>query len=142
MAVPVHNVYNTVWRIRRDGGFRRVLYSTKVGKSPAKHQLDGISALAVDPEGRIHIASRIMSRESSAVLAVLRVVEAGATVVPVTGASYSSGQSDDPQDGPAGRALFRHLNGLSFAPDGTLYMLDEHLVRKLDRSGQVSTWAF
>lgn len=31
---------------------------------------------------------------------------------------------------------------MSFAPDGTLYLLDEHLIRKLDKSGQVTTWAF
>lgn len=28
------------------------------------------------------------------------------------------------------------------APDGALYLLDEHLIRKLDKSGQVTTWAF
>ena len=49
---------------------------------------------------------------------------------------------DDPQDGPAARARFRWVKSLAFAPDGTLFIRDEHLVRKLDRSGQVSTWAF
>ena len=91
--------------------------------------------------------SRRAQRETSAVLAVLRVDEARATVVPVTGAGYGAGGSfgtgaDDPQDGPAGRARFRWVKSLAFAPDGTLYMRDEHLVRKLDRSGQVSKWAF
>ena len=31
---------------------------------------------------------------------------------------------------------------MSFAPDGTLYLMDEHLIRKLDRTGQVATSAF
>jgi hypothetical protein len=31
---------------------------------------------------------------------------------------------------------------MCLGPDGTLFMLDEHLVRKLDLRGQVSTWAF
>ncbi len=37
-------------------------------------------------------------------------------------------------------ATFHWLRGLAFAPDGTLYLRDEHLVRKLDSAGQVSTW--
>lgn len=141
VARPVHTLYNTVWRIRPNGEFRRILFSKKGGLSPAKHNLDGISALAMDPEGRIHIASRIMKFGS--VLAVLRVDEVNATVVPVTGASWGNeAPSDEPRDGPAGRAIFRYIKDMCFAPDGTLYTVDEHLVRKLDRSGQVSTWAF
>lgn len=141
VAMPVHNLYNTVWRIRPNGEFRRVLFSTKVSRSPAKVNLDGISALAVDPEGRIYIASRIMKFGS--VLAVLRVDEVNATVVSVTGQGWGNeGPSDEPRDGPAGRAIFRYIKDMCFAPDGTLYTVDEHLLRKLDRSGRVSTWAF
>ena len=142
--LTARNLFTTVWRIGPTGEARRVLYGLKLGRSPAKHQLDGVSAIAVDPEGRIHIASRIMGGDTATVLQVLRVDEAGATVVRVTGASYAGGGfiDNEPKDGPAGRALFHALNGLCFVPDGTLYMLDEHLVRKLDRSGQVSTWAF
>jgi hypothetical protein len=143
VALPVHNLYTTVWRVKPTGEFRRVLYGTKVGKSPAKHLIDGISALAVDPQGRIHIASRIMRREGGSVLAVLRVDETGATVVPVTGAAVPYSEAEDqPRDGPAGRAQFRWIADMSYAPDGTLFLLDEHLIRKLDRAGQVTTWAF
>ena len=81
---------------------------------------------------------------NSSVLLLLRVEEAGATVVPVTGGSFRPFDSPEfkPRDGAAGRAYFDHLDGMCFTPDGTLYLLDEHLVRKLDRNGQVSTWAF
>jgi hypothetical protein len=146
VAQPVHNLYNTVWRIRPTGEFRRVLYSHKVGRSsPSKHYLDGIWSLAVSPQGRIHIGSKIVARSSASVLAVLRIDEAGATVVPVTGTGYAGaplGVGDEPQDGPAARVRFRWVKSLAFAPDGTLYVRDEHLVRKLDPGGQVSTWAF
>lgn len=143
VALPVHNLYSTVWRIKPSGEYRRVLYGTKVGKSPAKHLIDGLSALAVDPQGRIHIASRIMKREGGSVLAVLRVDEAGATVVPVTGAGVPTGDAEDqPRDGVAARAQFRWIGDMTFGPDGTLYLRDEHLIRKLDRTGQVVTWAF
>ena len=40
------------------------------------------------------------------------------------------------------RAQFRWIADLTFAPDGTLYIHEEHLIRKLDRAGQVTTWAF
>jgi sugar lactone lactonase YvrE len=143
VAVPVHNWYVTVWRIKPTGEFRRVLFGKKGGVSPAKHQIDGIqSSLAVDPQGRIHFGCRLMT--NSSVLLVLRVDEAGATVVPVTGGGFRPGDSPEfkPRDGAAGRAYFDHIDGMCFSPDGTLFLLDEHLVRKLDRSGQVSTWAF
>jgi hypothetical protein len=143
VAMPVHNLYSTVWRIKPSGEYRRVLYGTKVGKSPAKHLIDGISAVAVDPQGQIHIASKIMKREGGTVISVLRVDEVGATVVSVTGAGVPSGDArDDPRDGLAGLAQFRWMSDMGFAADGTLFVRDEHLIRKLDRSGQVTTWAF
>ena len=64
----------------------------------------------------------------------------------ITGPGSTRGSVDVgnnyPQDGAPARVRFHWLKGLAFAPDGTLYMRDEHLVRKLDASGQVSTWAF
>lgn len=142
VAQPVHNWYTTVWRIRPNGEFRRVLFAKKGGVSPAKVQLDGFTALAVDPQGRIHLGTRIMT--NSSVLLVVRVDEALATVVPVTGGSFRAGDSVEfkPRDGAAGRAYFDHLDDMCFTPDGNLFLLDEHLVRKLNRSGQVTTWAF
>jgi hypothetical protein len=143
VAVPVHNLYSTVWRVRPSGEYRRVLYGTKVGKSPAKHLIDGISAVAVDPKGQIHIASKIMKREGGSVISVLRVDEVSATVVPVTGAAVPTADAaDEPRDGPAGRAQFRWMSDLGFAADGSLFVRDEHLIRKLDPAGNVTTWAF
>ena len=56
-----NQVFTNVWRIRPDGQARRVLLAHKVGsKSPAGAQLDGLSTLAVDAQGRIHTASRVM----------------------------------------------------------------------------------
>ena len=131
----------TVWRIKPDGQARRVLLGHKVGKSPAGDRLDGIYALALDPQGRIHIGSRRMGHDH---LGVLRVDEARGTVVPVTGAALPAGASlrEHPIDGPADRARFVKLREMCFVPDGTLYLLDEILVRRLDRAGQVTTWAF
>ena len=141
VALPIHNWLTTVWRIKPNGEFKRVLYATKGGVSPAKVQIDGPSSMAVDPTGRIYLGTRIMT--NSSVLLVVRVDEAGATIVPVTGGGFKPGDSPEfkPRDGAAARAYFNHLDGMCFTPDGTLFMLDEHLVRKL-AGGQVSTWAF
>ena len=84
-----------------------------------------------------------MTREGSTVLAVCASTRAGATVVSVTGAGVPYNEAvDEPRDGPAGRARFRWIADMSFAADGTLFIRDEHLFRKLDRAGQVTTWAF
>jgi hypothetical protein len=143
VARPEHNWYTTIWRIKPTGEFRRVMFGKKGGVSPTKQQVDGIqSALAVDPEGRIYWGSRLMT--NSSVLLVLRVEEPAGTVVAVTGGGFRPIDSPEfkPRDGAAPRAYFNHLDGMCFTPDGVLFMLDEHLIRRLDKNGQVSTWAF
>ena len=141
VALPVHTLYTTVWRIKPNGEFRRVLFGTKGGVSPAKVHIDGIRSMAVDPQGRIVFGTAFMT--NSSVLLVARVDEAGATVAAVTGGGFRPGDSPEfqPRDGTAARAYFSRLDGMCFSPDGTLFMLDEHLIRKL-ANGQVSTWAF
>ena len=141
-SMLTHNqLFTTVWRIGADGQTRRVLLGHKLGKSPAGAQLDGINGLAVDPQGRIHIGSRRMENDQ---LAVLRIDEARGSVVPVTGAALRAGDTliDQAIDGPAERARFVRMQDLCIAPDGTTFVLDEILLRRLDRNGQVTTWAF
>jgi hypothetical protein len=146
VARPVHNVYTMVFRIKPSGEFRRVLYATKVGRSPAKVGVDGIRAMAVDPKGRIHVVSLLMlfERRGWDALQLLRVDEAGNTVVPVTGTKIKNGTwlADHPCDGPAELAWFEGTRDLCFAPDGTDYVNDDVLIRTIDLKGQVTTWGF
>jgi hypothetical protein len=140
--ILTHNqLTTTVWRIRADGTVRRVLLGHKLGASPAGAQLDGVQALAVDPQGRIHIASRRMEQD---VPALLRVDEARGSVQQWTGMRVQPGSlmGGEVLDGPADRARFVKINGLCFAPDGTAYLQDDGVVRRIERSGTVSTWAF
>ncbi len=140
--ILTHNqLTTTVWRIRADGTARRVLLGHKLGASPAGAQLDGVQALAVDPQGRIHIASRRMEQD---VPALLRVDEARGSVQQWTGMRVQPGSSlgGEVLDGPADRARFVKINGLCFAPDGTAFVQDDGVVRRIERSGTVSTWAF
>ena len=146
-----NHVYTSVWRIRLDGQARRVLLAHTVGsKSPAGVQLDGLSALAVDAQGRIHIASRVMPTDhqnrarGSGEIGVMRVDEAQGSVLAVTGAKLPAWGHDQTLalDGPAERATFKKMQGMCFAPEGTLYVLDEFTVRRIDRQGPVSTWVY
>ena len=146
VAQPVHNWYTTVWRVKPNGDFRRVLFATKVGKSPAKLKLDGMYALAVDKQGRIVISSRLMLFKSRgyALLQLLRVDETRNTVVPLTGTKFPPGSQPErePRDGLVELAYFDRMRDLCYAPDGTLFVLDEHLIRRIDTKGGVSTWVF
>jgi hypothetical protein len=147
VARPVHDLYTLVWRIKPDGTYRRVLFGKKVTRvSPAKAHLDGVRAMAVDGKGRIHIISDLMLFEQRGwdALQLLRVDEANATVVPVTGTKIPKGTwlAEHPMDGPAALAYFQYSRDLCFAPDGTAYVNDDLLIRRIDVAGQVTTWAF
>jgi len=148
VAKPVHNLYNTIWRIKPTGEFRRVFFSTKLGKSPAKIRLDGITTgnLTVDPKGRIHLITMPMIFEQRGfdIMQIYRVDEAKNAVTPITGHKIRGGSDIAAlhHDGQAELAVFDKVRGLCSAPDGTFYVLEEHLVRRLDTKGQVSTWLF
>jgi hypothetical protein len=147
VARPVHDLYTLVWRIKPDGTYRRVLFGKKVTRiSPAKAHLDGVRAMAVDGKGRIHVISDLMLFEQRGwdALQILRVDEANATVVPVTGTKIPKGTwlAEHPMDGPAALAYFQQSRDLCFAPDGTAYVNDDLLIRRIDVAGQVTTWAF
>lgn len=147
VALPVHDLYTFVWRIAPDGTYRRVLFGKKATRvSPSKHHLDGVSAMAVDAKGRIFIISRLMlfERRGWDELQLLRVDEAGATVVEVSGAKIPRGTwiPSYPLDGPVEQAVFNNSHDMCFSPDGTLFVSDDIFVRRLDTKGQVTTWLF
>lgn len=146
-ARPLHDLYTLVWRIAPDGTYRRVLFGKKVTRvSPSKHHLDGVSAMAVDGKGRIFIISRLMlfDRRGWDELQLLRVDEAGAAVVEVSGTKIprSTWIADHPLDGPVEQAVFNFSHDMCFSPDGTLFVSDDIFVRRLDTKGQVTTWLF
>ena len=146
VALPGHNLYTTVWRIKPSGEFRRVLYGTKVGKSPAVHQLDGVRALAVDAAGRIHIVSQTMDFEKKGwdALQLMRVDEVKATIVAISATKVPNhaNLADRPLDGPLTLALFSYTNDICFSTGGVIYVNDDILIRRIDAAGQVTTWAF
>lgn len=147
VATPVHDLYTTVFRITPAGGVKRVLFAKKASRvSPARQHLDGIRAMTVDAKGRILIVSQFMLFEQRGwdALQLMLVDEANATVVPLTGTKIRRGTWMDghPMDGPSELAVFEGTRDLCAAPDGTIYVNDDLLIRRIDQKGQVTTWAF
>jgi len=141
-----NQVFTTVWRIKPDGTVRRVYLATKVG--PAKEmKVDGASALAVDAKGQIYIGSKDMALFMNT-RQLLRVTEPGGGVVAVTGGRISKGDTTDMmvarRDGPSDRATFQGINSICMLADGTGYIFDlpSYTIRRMDRKGQWTTWAW
>ncbi|MGQ2990786.1 MAG: hypothetical protein ACT6RD_06030 [Brevundimonas sp.] len=146
VASGAHDFQTMIWRIRPDGSMRRVYQAYKRGSGSASGQtMDGVQAVAVEPSGAIVIASRDM--DAYARRQLLRLDERTGRLTALTGRSYSRdvarpGLEEDPYDGPAARANFRDVRALCRGPDGTLFALDEHLVRRLNTDGTVRTWVY
>lgn len=147
VARPVHDLYTLVFRIAPDGTTKRVLFGKKVTRvSPAKQHLDGVRAMTVDAKGRILIISQLMLFEQRGwdALQLMRLDEPNATVVMLSGTKIPKGtwMANHPYDGPLELAYFEGTRDLCAMPDGTLYVNDDMLIRKIDPKGMVTTWAF
>jgi|GEM_PF-1313720 len=142
-----HDLHSSVWRIRPDGQARRIYYNVKGGRSPVGQNTDAIWSLTVDAKGRIVATTIIM--DDQATRQITRLDEKAAKLTVLTGQSfgkwgtpYRAGHEEAPHDGTAAYANFRKAKNICYAPDGTLFVLDEHQVRRLDTDGTVRTWAY
>ena len=141
-----NQLFTTVWRIKPDGTVRRVYLGTKVG--PGKEmKVDGVSALAVNAKGQIHIGSKDMAVFMNT-RQLLRVTEPGGGVVAVTGGRIPKGDTTDMlvarRDGASDLATFTGMNSVCMLADGTHYVFDlpGYVIRRMDRNSQWTTWAW
>jgi len=133
---PKQNIYSMVHRVRPDGTIRRVFFGVKAGR--AGQPVDGISGLALDRAGTIHIGGGLVRASG---YQVLRLNESTSTGTVVAGAARVDDMNQ--RDGPAKEAFFGTIRSMCFDPGGTLYLNDaKHVIRKLTPAGTVSTWAF
>lgn len=142
---PAHDMHVMVWRVRPDGQARRIYYTVKAGRSPIGQNMDHIWAVAVDPKGRIVVSTRTMGGRARR--QIMRLDEAAQRLIPLTGQTLGRddmrpGHEEAPYDGPVARANFRESKRMCFTPDGTLFVLDEHLVRRINVDGTVRTWGY
>lgn len=149
VARPAHDMHITLWRIRPDGQARRVYYTVKAGRSPIAQNTDTIWSMTVDDQGRIVVATRLL--DDRARRQIMRLDEARGKLVVLTGQSfakafgfsdYRAGHEEAPYDGAAAHASFREAKNICYGPDRTLFVLDDHLVRRFDTDGTVRTWAY
>lgn len=135
-----HDLYHTIWRIRPDGQAHRVLFARKNGGTALS--LDGINSLALDAQGRLHAGVGRPGRNN----AILRVEEPGGKATFLTGTTYTGfapGNESYPVDGTAAGSNFRESTDMCFAADGSLYVIDYHLLRRYDPvTKTVRTWAY
>lgn len=143
-----HELHTSIWRIRPDGHARRVFYTVKGGRSPVGQNTDALWSLTVDAAGRIVVSTIIMDDHARRQIA--RLDENTGKLVVLTGQSfadfgspyYRAGHEGAPHDGNAAHANFHEANNICYGPDGTLFILDEHQVRRLDKDGVVRTWVY
>lgn len=137
-----HDLYHTIWRIRPDGQAHRVLFARKNAGTLA---LDGINALALDAQGRLHAG---VGRPAGYGHSVMRVEEPSGKTTFLTGTSFNgfppgTGSFAYPVDGTAAASNSRENGDMCFAADGKLYFIDYHLLRQYDpAAGTVRTWAY
>lgn len=146
---PTHDMRVTLWRIKPDGQARRVWFTLKAGRSPIGQNTDTIWSLTVDAKGRIVVATRLLNDQARR--QIMRLDESRGRLVTLTGQEfakafgfhdYRAGHEEAPYDNVAAHASFREARDICYGPDGTLFALDEHLVRRFDTDGQVRTWAY
>ncbi len=145
VARPTHDLHVSVWRVRPDGQARRVYHTVKAGRSAIGQNMDHIWAATVDAAGRVVVATRPIP--GFARRQIMRLDEKAGRLVPVTGQAFGyadirPGGEEEPHDGPAARASFREGKRICYAPDRTLFVPDEHLVRRINADGTVRTWAY
>ncbi len=143
VARPAHDLHASIWRIRPDGTARRVYYTVKGGRSPIGQNMDHIWSVAVDPKGRISVISQTIP-SFNVKRRILRLNEATGRLVPVTGQNSVPryGFNEYMFDGSVGDANIRQAEDMCFAPNGTLFFTDYHLLRRVDNDATVRTWAY
>ena len=137
-SVVVVNYYNpAIRRIAPDGTVTTIAGGTRgLRDGPADvAQFAGPDGVAIAPDGTIFVADRTNRR--------IRKIAPDGMVTTVAG----SGTPDHKayllptRDGPADEALFSAIGDIALAPDGDLYILDGHFIRRLSPSGWVSTFS-
>ena len=111
-----------VRRITRDGTVATIAFHSR-----------GLTDVAVAADGSLYLADRTARR-------IYRVLDDGTQVV-VAGGGPAEPAQVEIRDGPADEAVFVWPRKIAFSPDGDLYILEQHVIRRLSPSGWVSTFA-
>jgi len=127
---------NSVRKVDGDGIVTTVAGGTGVvgfdgdGGPATKAQLDAPVAVAVDAQGSLYISDSDNFR--------IREVDTSGTITTIAGTGKQGFSGDG---GPATSARLMAPSGMTFDARGNLYLADFAAVRKIDRSGRITTVA-
>ncbi len=121
-------------KIDNEGRVKTLAGSGVVGSDDGRGvtaSFNGPTGIALDEDGNVYVADR----ENE----LIRKIDGDGRVTTLAGQEGRKGSID----GPVTMALFNHPTGISVDPAGNVYVADEgnHTVRKISRSGVVSTLA-
>jgi hypothetical protein len=137
---PKADIYTSIWRVRPDGSFRRIYLARTLRKGG--ELASGVDGLALDAQGRVVFGTGIVNTGvvQGDGAQILRLDETTGRTSVLAGRAPAINVNH--ADGPARQAHFSGIRGLCYAPDGTLFVHDTLVIRKITPDGQVSTWAF
>jgi hypothetical protein len=137
---PKADIYTSIWRVRPDGSFRRIYLARTLRKGG--ELASGVDGLALDAQGRVVFGTGIVNTGvvQGDGAQILRLDETTGRTSVLAGRAPAINVNH--ADGPARQAHFSGIRGLCYAPDGTLFVHDALVIRKITPDGQVSTWAF
>lgn len=128
---------SSVWRITPDGATRRVFLSRALRPGGAA-RAGVISSMTVDGRGDILIA--LTTEASSASTQILR-IDAKDSVSVVSGAPRR-GTNVLHADGPAHEAVINHPGRMCMDGQGTVFLEEKNVIRKMAPDGRVTTWVY
>jgi hypothetical protein len=137
LADKPRDYISTVWRIKPTGETRRVFLSRALGPGGAAHS-GTVSAMTVDTHGDILIAVTKEANFSST--QILRIDADGA--VSVLSGAARRGTNVLHTDGPASEAVINHPGRMCMDGQGTLFLQEKNLIRKMAPDGRVTTWVY
>ena len=128
---------STVWRISPEGAARRVFLGRALHPGRVAHS-GTLSSMTVDGHGDILIALTKDAGESST--QILR-IDANNTVSVVSGAPRREGNVLH-ADGPAREAVINNPGRMCIDGQGTLFLQEKNLIRRMAPDGRVTTWVY
>ena len=131
---------SSVWRISPEGATRRVFLARALRPGGAARS-GSISAMTVDAHGDILVALTADKHASQRTSTQILRIDAKDQVSVVSGAPTRATNVLH-ADGPAREAVINSPGQMCMDGQGTLFLLEKNLVRRMAPDGRVTTWVY
>jgi len=116
----------SVWRVAPDGSFSNVL-------TPSRDFPLNLHPFTIDRDGNVYSTNSITFPNQSDKATLLKATPGGVVTI-------IAGGLRGYRDGRGGEAQFSGIDGMAWAPDGSLYVTDGAHVRRVSEDGTVTTF--